>query len=92
MQSMNLGLSEAEDLAARMTDILHKRAAADSLDLYNIGWQAEWRRMLGVEKGLKPGNETDPLIKERLGQILPCIPASGDDLKLLVSQIHLIWE
>jgi 2-polyprenyl-6-methoxyphenol hydroxylase-like FAD-dependent oxidoreductase len=92
MQSMNLGLAEAEELATALADVLQGHAPASSLEAYQATNHARWRRMLGIDKGLKATDQTDPWIKERIAQLLPCIPASGDDLKSLAGQLNLTWD
>src|SRR5262249_36885904 len=58
VQSMNAGLCEAEDLAAKLYKILREDAPLDLLDAYGREHRSEWQRMLGITGGLKPGSQT----------------------------------
>ncbi len=89
MQSMNLGLLEAEELAVRLIRLLRQRAAPDLLASYDAARRQEWRFFLGLEGGLRPTGRATPWVKEQLPRLLPCLPASGDDLRGLVSQLGL---
>ncbi len=89
IQSMNVGLREAHDLAKTLTDILHHGRSMDNLEHYNNRRQAEWCYLLGLEGGLKPGPMTDPWVREHAHRLLPCIPASGETLNELAHQLDL---
>ncbi len=89
MQSMNSGLSEAEDLADKLRRILREDAPTAVLDDYNRNHQAEWNRLLGLTGGLKPRSETNDWTRERCARILPCLPGSGSDVARLASQLTL---
>jgi 2-polyprenyl-6-methoxyphenol hydroxylase-like FAD-dependent oxidoreductase len=89
MQSMNAGLCEAEDLAAKLHKILRQDAPLELLDAYGREHRSEWQRLLGLTGGLKPGSQTSQWTRERCARILPCLPASGADLPRLASQLAL---
>src|SRR2546427_6591898 len=67
MQSMNVGLCEAEFLAGILTKILRQNASTDLLESYNHERRNEWQRLLGLKGGLKPKPETDPWINKLAG-------------------------
>lgn len=92
IQSMNVGLREAHDLAALIADILHHGGSMDDLDAYNQQRLAEWRFLLGQEGSLKAGSQATPWIAQRADRLLPCLPASGEDLNHLAHQIGLDVE
>ena len=92
IQSMNIGLREAHDLAKTLADILHNHRSMENLDVYNRQRLSEWRYLLGLKGGLVAGPETDPWIAQRAGRLLPCFPASGDDLAALAHQLGLEAE
>jgi 2-polyprenyl-6-methoxyphenol hydroxylase-like FAD-dependent oxidoreductase len=92
MQSMNLGLREGADLAAKLTRILREKAPLDLLETYNLEHRTEWEQMLGLKGGPKPGAKTDPWVRQRGGELFSCIPASGPELTLLLSQLGLEFE
>lgn len=89
MQSVNVGLSEAEDLAARIVKILREHGSLDLLEAYGRERRNEWQQLLGAKGGLKPRGTACAWIKEHASRILPCIPGSGAELKLLADQLHL---
>jgi 2-polyprenyl-6-methoxyphenol hydroxylase-like FAD-dependent oxidoreductase len=91
VQSMNVGLSEAAALAGAIRRVLREKAPLSALEDYDREWQGEWRRLLGVAGGLKPGKETSPWVKERCGRILPCLPASHEELPQLAGQLGLYF-
>lgn len=89
VQSMNVGMAEAVSLAATLRRILRDKAGLNLLETCNREWQDEWRRLLGLTGGLKPGSETSPWVRERCARILSCLPASHEDLTRLAGQIGL---
>jgi hypothetical protein len=91
MQSMNMGIVEADQLSSALISILRKKASTAVLEAYNQTCGEAWRQLLGIGKPMKSGPKTDPWIRERSARILPCIPASGDDLKQLLNQLQLDW-
>jgi 2-polyprenyl-6-methoxyphenol hydroxylase-like FAD-dependent oxidoreductase len=88
-QSMNVGMREAEELASILTGILREGQSADRLKSYNQQRIAEWRHLLGLEGGLKLGQSVDSWICGCSDRLLPCIPASGEELASLVQQLGL---
>jgi len=92
MQSMNVGLREARDLAEIVAGVLCQGESADRLEDYGRQRTAEWKRLLGVERGLQPTDATDPWIRQNLDRLLPCIPASGAALAALVGQLGVEYR
>jgi len=89
VQSMNVGLREAADLAGIMEGILRGKEEPGRLEQYNRERVAEWRRLLGLEEGLKAEEDADPWVRKVAERLLPCIPASGSDLATLARQLRL---
>jgi 3-(3-hydroxy-phenyl)propionate hydroxylase len=93
VQSMNSGLVEARELAARMAQILRAGGAASLLQEFATATHEAWQRLLGAST--PPGREVralpgaDPWVRQTAPRILACIPASGDDLEALLAQIGL---
>ncbi|UCE60779.1 MAG: FAD-dependent monooxygenase [Phycisphaerales bacterium] len=88
-QSLNMGLREACDLAVTLSAILRDGAPLDSLDGYSERYSGEWRKLLGLGGGLTPSDQAQTWAKDCRTRILPCIPATGDDLANLAMQIGL---
>jgi 2-polyprenyl-6-methoxyphenol hydroxylase-like FAD-dependent oxidoreductase len=87
VQSMNVGLAEAATLAGALRKVLREKSPLEGLAACDRDWQGEWRRLLGLTGGLKPRKEASPWARERSGRILPCLPASNEDLPRLASQL-----
>ena len=77
-QSMNVGMREADDLAGRLAKVLRPGAPAGLLDAYGASRAAEWRTLFGG----------DAPYGSRRALLLPCLPASGEDLKALLTQLN----
>lgn len=89
MQSMNIGLCEAKDLADAMENILRGGGPVEQLQEYDRQRKAQWRGLLGLEGGLTPQTRIDPWVQQCSERLMPCIPASGADLVLLAKQLQL---
>ncbi|MEE8587104.1 MAG: NAD(P)/FAD-dependent oxidoreductase [Acidobacteriota bacterium] len=102
VQSMNVGLREAHDLASLLADLLRSkdpfanlvpgedaRAGHDPLQEFNLKRLAEWSQLLGLEGAPRPGDSANDWTSQHAPRILPCIPASGEDLSLLLKQAGL---
>jgi 2-polyprenyl-6-methoxyphenol hydroxylase-like FAD-dependent oxidoreductase len=92
MQSMNVGLREAVELAHLLTGILRGERSLDSLASYTFRYQNEWRQLLGMGSCITPTQGALPWAQMHSARILPCVPASGDDLVQLLSQIGLTFH
>jgi 2-polyprenyl-6-methoxyphenol hydroxylase-like FAD-dependent oxidoreductase len=86
---MNIGLIEAATLAECLHQILREEAPNNLLESYNQHRKQEWQRLLGVSPTLRPAAQADKWIRERSRRILPCLPASGDDLISVTNQLGL---
>lgn len=89
VQSLNVGLLEAEELAEILARILQENAPATLLDRFERSHIEEWQQLLGVSRGLVWSSRTPSWIKNCSGQLLRCVPASGNDLRQLVHQLDL---
>jgi 3-(3-hydroxy-phenyl)propionate hydroxylase len=91
IQSMNAGLLEGEDLAARIVRILKHGAAFDGLREYGLTHRESWRRLLGASGYPAPTLGASAWVRENAGRIVPTIPATGNDLAALLAQLGLAW-
>lgn len=89
MQSMNAGLAEAHDLAGRIRRIRDGHAGLDLLAAYGRERQADWSFLLGRRGGLRAGPSASALMADHAARILPCLPATGEDLPPLAAQLGL---
>jgi NADPH-dependent dioxygenase len=90
MQSMNAGFHEVKTLAHNMHRVLRHAAPALFLDDYNRDCHAVWSELLS-DDALKPGGGSSMAIAHNAARILPCLPASGDDLKRAAHQLNLVF-
>jgi len=89
MQSMNAGLDEASDLAARLERIRGGNGGLDLLADYGRERTAEWRFLLGRAGRLRPGPEASEFVARHTDRLLSCLPATGDELASLAAQVGL---
>ncbi|HEX6904253.1 MAG TPA: NAD(P)/FAD-dependent oxidoreductase [Thermoanaerobaculia bacterium] len=88
-QSMNVGLREARDLARRLACILDEDYPVKVLERYGADRREEWLGLLGIEGVFAAGERADPWVRENVSGIVPCVPASGEDLAELLGQIGI---
>jgi 2-polyprenyl-6-methoxyphenol hydroxylase-like FAD-dependent oxidoreductase len=86
--SMNIGLREAADLAWRLAAVLREESAPSMLDIYGHNFFEEWRALL-TSRPTRPASGAAGWAEQNADQILPCIPASGEELAKLLAQLGL---
>ena len=89
MHSMNLGLVEARELAARMSRTLRAGESPSLLERFATETHEAWQRLLGGGQKVRALPTADPWVQQAGARILACVPASGDDLEALLGQIGL---
>lgn len=89
MQSMNVGLREATDLAGALGRILRHHGSPQLLAAYEGQRIAEWRQLLGLSGGLRPGPQASAWAKAQRTRLLGCLPGSGSELAVLARQLDL---
>lgn len=89
MHSMNVGLFEADELAGILTGILREGEPLEILEKYNAERRRVWHRLLGFTGKPQVTGEQSRWIEENRDWIMPCVPASGDDLSILLRKIGL---
>jgi 2-polyprenyl-6-methoxyphenol hydroxylase-like FAD-dependent oxidoreductase len=92
MQSMNMGMREGASLAAALRRILRENGPPSLLEAYNLEYRAEWEQLLGLKGGPKATGAANAWVREHCGRMPSCIPASGSELSLLLSQMGVEWE
>lgn len=87
MQSMNVGLLEAEVLTGHLHKILRDGAWLDSLDSYSRTFRNEWQHLLGIDAKVQPLESavTQPL--QAPSALLSCLPGSGMELRMMLRQL-----
>lgn len=89
VHSMNSGLVEARELAARLSQILRAGGAPSLLDEFAAATHDEWQRLLGAGRPVLALPGADPWVRQNAVRIVACVPASGEDLEPLLGQIGL---
>ena len=89
VHSMNSGLVEARELAARIARIQRAGGAPSLLEEFATETHQAWQWLLGAGQTVRALPGADPWVRQTGARILACIPASGDDLEPLLRQIGL---
>jgi 2-polyprenyl-6-methoxyphenol hydroxylase-like FAD-dependent oxidoreductase len=89
VQSLNVGLREAGGLAETLQNVLRGGAAGNVFENYDRRWREEWQRLFGLKGAPKASGNADDWVRRHAAGILPCLPASGDDLAQCMKQIQL---
>ena len=89
MQSMNAGIDEASDLSSRIVGALRGGKGVSTLESYGAERRAAWEFLLGRRGGLRPGPRTPPFLAANAARLLPCLPATGEELVALAGQLGL---
>jgi 2-polyprenyl-6-methoxyphenol hydroxylase-like FAD-dependent oxidoreductase len=89
VHSMNSGLNEAHELAARISRVKHAAGSPSLLQDFATETRAAWQRLLGAGEKVRALTGADPWVQQNASRILSCVPASGGDLESLLVQIGL---
>ena len=89
MHSMNVGFREARDLARAISGVLKGGEPREGLQAYTAARIEEWNHLLGLEQDFFPGRSADPWIGDHRDQLIPCLPATGDELRKMAGQLCL---
>jgi 2-polyprenyl-6-methoxyphenol hydroxylase-like FAD-dependent oxidoreductase len=89
VHSMNSGLVEARELAARMSQIQRAGGAPSLLHEFATETHESWQWLLGAGRAVRALPGADPWVRQTGARILACMPASGDDLEPLLKQVGL---
>ena len=87
VHSMNSGLVEARELAARIAKILRDGGNPSLLQEFAAETHGAWQSLLGGGRAVRALPDASPWVRETGARILACIPASGEDLEPLLRQI-----
>jgi 2-polyprenyl-6-methoxyphenol hydroxylase-like FAD-dependent oxidoreductase len=89
VQSLNVGMAEANELALLMTQCLKRGAVSSFGEAYDAQRRLQWRRLLGLEELATPSDRSPSWSVRYLRRILGCLPASERDLDDLLEQLRL---
>ena len=89
VQSVNVGLDEANELARRMADALRTPGAPPFGEQYNARRTQQWRRLLGLQAHATMTSHSPEWVRRYADRLPACLPASGADLEDLLAQLGL---
>jgi 2-polyprenyl-6-methoxyphenol hydroxylase-like FAD-dependent oxidoreductase len=89
VHSMNSGLVEARELAARISRIQHAGGSPSLLQEFATQTHDAWQGLLGNSEKARALPAADPWVRQNRARIIACVPASGEDLEPLLGQIGL---
>lgn len=89
VQSLNIGIDEASELALRIGDVLRHASGQDFGRDYDERRTRQWQELLGVTERASLGPRSPTWAWRHLSRILSCLPASGKDLDDLLDQLRL---
>ena len=90
VQSFNVGLSEADELVGALKNTF-RDPGRNVPEAWNQRWREEWQHLLGLKGAPRTLDGADDWVKRRASRMLPCFPASGDDLGQLLAQLQLTY-
>jgi 2-polyprenyl-6-methoxyphenol hydroxylase-like FAD-dependent oxidoreductase len=90
-QSMNVGMLEAEALVSRLVKVVREQAEPSLIQTYDQECRRMWEPLLDPES-LRAGPEATPWVVGRRARLLPCFPASGEDIAGLAGQLGLFFQ
>jgi 2-polyprenyl-6-methoxyphenol hydroxylase-like FAD-dependent oxidoreductase len=89
VQSLNVGLAEANELALHMGQQLSRGTALSFGQAYDAERRRQWRQLLGLDEHATPSSRSPSWSVRYLPRILGCLPASERDLDDLLDQLRL---
>ncbi len=89
VQSMNLGLAEANELANVLAGILRNGDPLSNLEDYGRRWQAEWQQLHDIGQHLSCESGASPWVREHAQRIAASLPGHGATLTGLAAQLGL---
>src|SRR6185369_2806353 len=80
MQSLNVGMWEADELSATLTNVLLGNVtAADSETTWNHRWREEWLRLLGRDRNWSPAINGSEWISRRRVEFRNVFPPQANN-------------
>lgn len=89
VQSLNVGLDEASELALRMGDALRNPTRPPFGELYNAKRSRQWQALLGLQDRAALSARSPDWARRHVGTLVACLPASEADLDELLEQLRL---
>jgi 2-polyprenyl-6-methoxyphenol hydroxylase-like FAD-dependent oxidoreductase len=89
VQSINVGLDEADELGRRIAHSLQQPSEPPFGPHYEARRLRQWRELLGLSDRAALTERSPSWTRRSLHRLLPCLPASGADLDDLLQQLRL---
>ncbi len=89
VQSLNVGLDEASELALHIGEALRGPSQVSFGVDYDQARRRQWRELLGLEARAVLGPRSPHWVRSNLSTLISCLPASGVDLDDLFAQLRL---
>ena len=89
VQSMNVGLSEAHELATRIAHAIRDRRPPAVLDGYNTERLSQWRKLLCLDGNPVALDSAPDWVRGHERQILSALPASGQLLSRMLLELGI---
>ncbi len=89
IQSMNVGFTEAEELARLAAGVIRGGDAPEVLDACGVRHREHWLDLLGLSRQVEAEAGAPDWARQAVDRIVPLIPASGADLETLLGQVGL---
>jgi 2-polyprenyl-6-methoxyphenol hydroxylase-like FAD-dependent oxidoreductase len=89
VQSLNVGLDEANELALRIADVLRNPSRRGFAQDYEAKRGLQWRELLGLEERAALSARAPDWARRNMPRLLSCLPASEADLDDLLDQLRL---
>jgi 2-polyprenyl-6-methoxyphenol hydroxylase-like FAD-dependent oxidoreductase len=89
VQSVNVGMDEANELALRMGEALRRPGGAPFGEHYCARRRRQWRELLGVESRAVVSERSPTWVRRYASRLVSCLPASEGDLDDLLAQLRL---
>ncbi len=89
IQSMNVGLSEAQELAELAAGVVRGETATGALDEYGSRHRQSWRDLLGLGRRVEASSGAPDWARQAADRLVPLLPAAGADLEALLGQVGL---
>ncbi|HVY28917.1 MAG TPA: FAD-dependent oxidoreductase [Polyangiaceae bacterium] len=89
VQSLNVGMDEANELALRMADALRHPQRASFGGDYEAKRLLQWRELLGLEERAALSARSPDWARRHLQRMITCLPASEADLDDLLEQLRV---
>ena len=89
MQSMNVGLREAAELADIIAGVLQDDGPTERFAAYDRKRQSEWQYLLSLASRSRARDTAQAWAHQYAGRLVPCLPASGEALAKLADRLAI---